>query len=171
MKKDVLVKSVLAAMFAALTYVATTVVQIAIPATGGYINFGDCIVLLGGFILGPVYGALAGGIGSALADILSGYAVYAIGTFIIKAAMAAVAAILYRNLRKKIKLSTVISAIVGEIIMVAGYFIYESVFLKYGLAAAGAIAGNSIQAVAGTVSSVLLYKALYAVPQIKNISY
>lgn len=171
MKKDVLVKSVLAAMFAALTYVATTVVQIAIPATGGYINFGDCIVLLGGFILDPVYGALAGGIGSALADILSGYAVYAIGTFIIKAAMAAVAAILYRNLRKKIKLSTVISAIVGEIIMVAGYFIYESVFLKYGLAAAGAIAGNSIQAVAGAVSSVLLYKALYAVPQIKNISY
>lgn len=171
MKKDVLLKSVLAAMFAALTYLATTVMQISIPATGGYINLGDCIVLLGGFILGPVFGAAAGGIGSALADILSGYAVYAIGTFIIKAAMAAVAAVICHLLKSKIKLGSLIAAITGEIIMVLGYFIYESVFLGYGLSAAGAIAGNSIQAAAGIIASVLLYNALYAVPQIKKISY
>ena len=55
--------------------------------------------------------------------------------------------------------------------MIAGYFIYESVFLGYGLGAAAAIPGNAIQAVAGAVSSVLLYHALYLVPQIKKISY
>ena len=171
MKKKELLKLVLTAMFAALAYVATTIIQIPIPATGGYINLGDCVVLLGAFLLGPIYGALAGGIGSALADILSGYAQYAIGTFVIKAAMAAIAALIYYALKSKIKISSPIAAIIGEIIMIAGYFIYESVFLGYGLGAAAAIPGNAIQAVAGAVSSVLLYHALYLVPQIKKISY
>ena len=99
MKKKELLKLVLTAMFAALAYVATTIIQIPIPATGGYINLGDCVVLLGAFLLGPIYGAIAGGIGSALADILSGYTQYAIGTFVIKAAMAAVAALIYHALK------------------------------------------------------------------------
>lgn len=170
MKKENLLKIVLTALFAALTYVATTVVQIPIPATGGYINLGDCFVLLGAFFLGPVFGAAAGGIGSALADLLSGYTQYALGTFIIKAAMAVCAALIYKTLKQKIKISTHIAAVVGEIVMIGGYFIYESIFLEYGLGAAGAIVGNSIQAVAGAVSSVLLYQALYAIPQIKKIS-
>lgn len=170
MKKENLLKIVLTALFAALTYVATTVVQIPIPATGGYINLGDCFVLLSAFLLGPVFGAAAGGIGSALADLLSGYTQYALGTFIIKAAMAVCAALIYKALKQKIKISTPIAAVVGEIVMIGGYFIYESIFLGYGLGAAGAIVGNSIQAVAGAVSSVLLYQALYAIPQIKKIS-
>ena len=61
-------KIVLAAMFAALACVATMVINIPIPATGGYINLGDCIVILSGWLLGGAYGAAAGGIGSMLAD-------------------------------------------------------------------------------------------------------
>lgn len=171
MKKEKLLKVVLTALFAALSIVATTVIQIPIPATGGYINLGDCVVLLGSFLLGPVYGAIAGGVGSALADILSGYAHYALGTFVIKAAMAAVAALIFKALKSKIKISSPFAAVIGEIIMIAGYFVYESIFLGYGLSAAAAIPGNAIQAVAGAVSSVLLYHALYAIPQIKEISY
>lgn len=166
MKKSNLFKLVLTAVFAALIYVATIVIQIPIPATGGYINLGDAIVLLGAFVLGPVYGAAAAGIGSALADILSGYVIYAPGTFIIKATMAVCAALIYRTLKFKTK--TPIAAIVGEIIMVGGYFIYESIFLSYGLGAAAAIPGNSIQAIAGAVAGVLLFEAMYAVPQIKK---
>ena len=96
MKHNNLLKIVMTAVFAALCYISTTLIQIPIPATGGYINLGDCFVLLGAFLLGPVYGALAGGIGSALADILSSYTQYALGTFIIKAAMALCAALIYR---------------------------------------------------------------------------
>lgn len=55
MKQEKLTNAILAALFAALTYVATTVIQIPIPTTGGYVNLGDCVVLLGAFLLDPVY--------------------------------------------------------------------------------------------------------------------
>ena len=66
MKHDKLIKLILAALFAALTCVATSVIHVPIPATNGYINLGDGMVLLGAFLLGPVYGAAAGGLGSML---------------------------------------------------------------------------------------------------------
>ena len=69
-------KLVLAALMAALTYVATSIVQIPSPMQG-YVNLGDCIVLLSGWILGPWWGAAAGGIGSMLVDLLGGYGHYA----------------------------------------------------------------------------------------------
>lgn len=169
MKKDNLLKIVLTAVFAALVYVATSLIQIPIPATGGYINLGDGIVLLGAFVLGPVYGAAAAGIGSALADILLGYAAYAPATLVIKATMAVAAALIYRTLKSRLKAASPIAAVAGEIIMVAGYFIYESILLHYGLGAAAAIPGNCIQGVAGAVAGVLLFQALYAIPQIKKI--
>ena len=61
-------KLVLAALLAALVCVATMVVQIPSPMQG-YVNLGDCFVLLSGWLLGPWYGFAAGGIGSMLADI------------------------------------------------------------------------------------------------------
>ena len=60
----------LAAVLAALTTVATL---IQIPRPHGYINLGDTIVNCAGWILGGTYGAAAAGIGSALADIVSGF--------------------------------------------------------------------------------------------------
>lgn len=81
---------VLAALFAALACVATMVIQIPSPMNG-YVNLGDCFVLLAGWVLGPVYGSLAAGIGSALADMFTGYMHYAPGTFLIKAVMALIA--------------------------------------------------------------------------------
>ena len=67
---------VLAALFAALTCVATMVVKIPSPLKG-YINLGDCMVLLAGWLLPPGFSFLAAGLGSALADVFAGYFVYA----------------------------------------------------------------------------------------------
>ena len=89
-------KMVLAALMAALTYVATMVVQIPSPMQG-YVNLGDCCVLLSGWILGPWWGGAAAGIGSMLTDLLNGYAHYAPGTLVIKALDAIVAAALAAN--------------------------------------------------------------------------
>ena len=66
MKQTKLRTLILAAMFAALTCVATMIIHIPSPI-GGYFNLGDCMVLLSAFVLGPVWGTAAGGIGSALA--------------------------------------------------------------------------------------------------------
>lgn len=70
-------KLVLAALFAALTAVMTTVIRIPSPMSG-YVNLGDCAVLLSAWILGPGLGCAAAGIGSMLSDLL-GYPLYAPG--------------------------------------------------------------------------------------------
>ena len=93
-------KLVLAALFAALCTVMTLVIQIPSPMQG-YVNLGDCAVLLSAWVLGPVYGGVAAGTGSMLADLFSGYAHYAPGTFLIKLCMAVAAALIFRFLRNR----------------------------------------------------------------------
>ena len=58
MKQTKLRTLILAAMFAALTCVATMIIHIPSPI-GGYFNLGDCMVLLSAFVLGPVWGTAA----------------------------------------------------------------------------------------------------------------
>ena len=134
---------VLAALFAALTCVATMVIQIPSPMNG-YVNLGDCFVLLAGWVLGPLYGSLAAGIGSALADMFTGYMHYAPGTFLIKAVMAliawAVAKALIARFGGKRTLCKGISAVLAELFMVVGYYLYAGLLLGKGLGALGAAA-------------------------------
>ena len=86
-------KMVLTALLAALTCVATMIIQIPSPMNG-YVNLGDCFVLLSGWLLGPWLGFAASGIGSMLADIFLGYTHYAPGTLVIKGLVALVAALI-----------------------------------------------------------------------------
>ena len=154
-------KLVLAALLAALVCVATMVVQIPSPMQG-YVNLGDCFVLLSGWLLGPWYGGAAAGIGSMLVDLLSGYGHYVPGTLIIKGVDAMAAALIFRALGRG-KTGMLVSGIVGETIMVLGYFAYASMILGKGLAAAASIPGNIVQGIAGIAIglalAVLLQKA------------
>ena len=170
MKHENLFKLVLTALFAALACVATMVIHIPIPATNGYINLGDGAVLLGAFVLGPFYGAAAGGLGSMLADLLLGYASYAPGTLLIKGLMAFCAAGVFTAFRKRTG-AAFAGALTGEIVMILGYFAYESTLLGYGLAAAASIPGNGIQGAAGLIVSLAAYKALTAIPSVKKLCY
>lgn len=154
-------KMVLTALFTALTCVATALIKIEMPATQGYLNIGDCFVLLGAWVLGPIYGAFAGGVGSALADALGGYMHYVPGTFIIKALMAVIAALLLRVLSKKnTYLGQLIGGIAAELWMVLGYFIYACLILGKGTAAALSIPGNLLQGAVGLVAAIALVVAL-----------
>lgn len=126
-------KIVLAAMFAAFACVATMVINIPIPATGGYINLGDCIVILAGWMLGGAYGAAAGGIGSMLADLIPGYASFAPGNAYHQSAEAFVAYVAYKSLAGiNGFVARLLSAIFAEAVMVFGYFLYEATVLGYG---------------------------------------
>ena len=149
-------KLVISALTASMACVATIVIKIPIPATGGYINLGDSIVLLAGVALGPVYGGLAAGLGSALADLLGGFVVFAPATFLIKALMAVVMGLIIQKYPKKQILRFVFAGIVSEIIMISGYFAFEATILGYGLVAAGAIPGNAIQGTAGIIIATML---------------
>ena len=168
MRDTKLLKTVMAALFAALVCVATLAVRIPIPATQGYANLGDAVVLLAAFFLGPLYGPLAAGIGSALADLLAGYAVYAPGTAVIKGLCALTAALLLRSLGQRMKWADIPASVVGECVMVGGYFLYESTILGYGLAAAGSIPANAIQGAVGVVAGAALFHALRKVPHIRT---
>lgn len=167
MKHEKIFRLVLTALFAAMSCAATMLIHIPIPVTNGYINPGDAIVLLGALLLGPVYGAAAGGFGSMLADLLLGYAAYAPGTLLIKAAMAFFAALLFRRLRGKY--AAFFACAAGELIMVLGYFAYESLILGFGLAAAAAIFPNTLQAVGGLILGLAAYRILSSVPAIKRV--
>lgn len=168
MKHDKLMRLVLSALFAAAACIATMLVHVPMPATNGYINLGDGVVLLGAFMLGPIYGAAAGGLGSMLADVLLGYAIYAPGTFVIKALSAMTAAHIARASRGA-RCGLIIGAALGEAVMVLGYFAYEGLALGYGAAAAASIPGNAIQGAVGLVVGIIAYRALYAVPTIRKM--
>ena len=148
-------KLVYSALMAALTYVATMVIQIPSPMQG-YVNLGDCCVLLSGWLLGPWWGGAAAGIGSMLTDLLNGYAHYAPGTFVIKGCMAIAAALLAKAMGRKAG-GYVVSGVVAEIIMVAGYFGYAALLLGKGIGAAASIPGNLVQAVMGLVIGLALF--------------
>ena len=154
---------VLAALFTALTTVATMVIQIPSPMNG-YVNLGDCVVLLSAWVLGPWLGAAAGGLGSMLADVISGYAYYAPGTLVIKAVMALVAGLIFRAAagrgRRGELLIQTCGAALAEVIMVLGYFGYAGLLLGEGWGAALSIPGNLIQAAFGLVIALALIRIL-----------
>jgi uncharacterized membrane protein len=72
------------AIMTASVMVATIVLQIPIPATGGYFNLGEALVYISALLFGPFVGAFAGGVGSMLADVSTGFAPFAPGTFAVK---------------------------------------------------------------------------------------
>jgi uncharacterized membrane protein len=158
------------ALFAALCCVATYAIKIPLPY--GYFNLGDVFVLLAGWCLGPIYGVAAAAVGSALADLLSGYALSAPVTFLIKGGVAWLAYILYKTLKKLIKrngldcLPRLFSAIAGELFMVLGYFLFESVL--YGFAGGAlSVFGNFLQGSFSTLCAVLLVSILYAIKSVR----
>lgn len=162
-------KTVLTALFMAIICVATLVIQIPSPATNGYFNLGDCFVLLAGWFLGPVYGIIAAGVGSALADIITGYFLYVPATFFIKAIMALVAYFIYKALNSKPFFGKIASTVTAEIIMVLGYFAYEATVLGYGIAAAASVPSNALQGIVGVASSVALASAIEKSNILKNL--
>lgn len=124
---------VLTAVVAAMACAATLAVQIPSP-TGGYLNLGDAVVLLGAYLLGPGWGAAAGAVGPALADLMT-YPAYVPATLLIKAVMGLAAGALYSRLRTR-GWGALVCGIVGEIPMVAGYWLYDTLLV-------GSLAGSA----------------------------
>lgn len=149
---------VMAALLAALTCVATMIIKIPSPLKG-YLNLGDCVVLLAGWMLSPTYGFIAAGLGSALADTFSGYVTYTPATFVIKGLMALIAFYGFKLLHSKLGniSSRIISGIVAEVVMVAGYFIFEGFLYGFGPSLVN-IPANVIQGIAGLIIGTILVK-------------
>lgn len=148
----------MAALMAALACVATMIIKIPSPLKG-YLNLGDCVVLTAGWMLSPIYGFLAAGLGSALADLFSGYVVYAPATFLIKGCMALIAYFGFRLLHKRISdlPSRIISGTAAEMLMILGYFVFEGCMYGFGPSVVN-IPANAVQGIAGLIIGIILTK-------------
>lgn len=153
-------KIVLCGLFAALCCVSTMIIKIPSP-TQGYAHIGDGMVIISGIVLGPVFGGLAAGIGSMLADVFSGYFIYAPATFVIKFLCALFSGICYHKLVKKgaKALKKLMAALLGglasEVTMVVLYLAFECVLYGVGGAVPG-ILSNVGQGLVGIVIALLL---------------
>lgn len=163
------------ALMAAIIFVATFAMQI--KTGNGYIHPGDAMVFVATIILSRKKSVLAAAIGMGLADLLSGYAVWAPFTLVIKAVMAYIAArIAHRKYNNGTNIANnVFAFIVAGVWMVAAYFgagIIVDIILSSGqmsiyaalLDSVKGVIGNVIQAgfgvIVGTILSQILINAL-----------
>ena len=146
------------AMLASLIALATMALRIPLPMEKGYGNLGDAVILLCG-VLPPAWAAAAAAAGSALSDVLLGYAVYAPATAVIKGLMGYLAG---RWIAKKARLpQKLIGMIAAEGWMVAGYFLFE--WAVYGVSPAVAgLAPNLFQGAVCLALAALMQKPMAA---------
>jgi len=159
-------------VFAALVFVVTFTIQIPIPATAGYFNFGETIIYAAALTFGPLTGALSGGFGAMIADAFS-YPQYALGTLPIKLAEGAIVGLLNQQLQKhtsKFALAATVSVVIGGLEMVAGYFIYELFVLGYPLVVAlGGVPANLAQmGISLSIALPIVLVVVRVFPQLKS---
>jgi len=105
------------AVFTAIVFILTYMFAVYTPPTIGFFNIGEIGVYLSGLIGGPIVGAIAGGLGSAAADIALGYPHYAPGTLVIKAVEGFLVGFLYQKLRKAGMLRRLLPSVVIAIVL------------------------------------------------------
>jgi len=150
-KLDVRIIAIMAVMIA-VTFVFTMVRIMYIPATGGYIHLGDVAANFAALAFGPWVGLVAAGVGMALADAI-GFPLYIVPTLIIHGLQGLVVG--YLGWRKRWT-TIVIAAIVGELIVVGGYFVVQ--LLLYGIGPALIEAPwNGVQGLVGVIGGVPLF--------------
>jgi uncharacterized membrane protein len=159
--------SVVAVMIAVVA-VLTFAVQMPVPATGGYMHFGDAGVFFTALAFGPWIGGIAGGVGCAIADIVSGYAIWAPLTLVAHGLQGVVTGIL--GYRKNVA-GMIVAWVAGALTLIAVYFFGE--WFIYGLGYGGALAEilpNMIQVAVGGVIGIPLFLAVRkAYPPVERI--
>ena len=178
------------AVLTAVTAVFTLLVRIPIAPTRGYINLGDVAIFFTAFTFGPVTALLSGGLGTAIADLLAGYAQWAPITLVIHGLQGLVAGLVVRGMIARPSrlpvagdeevdeavernplplLAVIIAGILGTVIMVGLYFLAAGIMYGFGPAAVE-IPGNLIQNAVGVIGGFLLSKTvLRAYPPVQDL--
>ncbi len=129
-------KITLVGLFAALVFVGTMIkVDIPIASSDTMVHLGNAVCIICGIFLGPIYGALASGMGSFLFDLFSPiFITSAPFSFIFKFFLAYVSAKTYSLIKLKFMPKTIFSGIIGCLVYIffhtSKVFIYNVYFLK-----------------------------------------
>jgi uncharacterized membrane protein len=146
-----------AGVMIAVTAVFTLLVRVPIPATQGYFNFSDVAIYFAAFTFGPWIGLVAGGVGTALADVLGGYAQFAPLTFFAHGLEGLAVGFLARRARGW---GLALAWAVGALIMIGIYFAGEFWVFGIGPEAFAEIPINLLQSVVGGLVGIPLYYAV-----------
>lgn len=143
----------LCAVFTALTCVFTMFIQIPIlPAMGGIVHFGNVPLFIAAAFWGKRTGAVAGGVGMALSDLLTPWAVWAPTSLIVVGAMGFVFALVVNRKPTLPRLLLASSAVL--IIKVAGYYVGEVILYGNWAAPIASVPGNIAQIAVGAAISI-----------------
>ena len=166
MKRSKTQELVLDALFIALTYAATWLLNIRLPfmGSGGLIHLGNVPLFIAAMLFGKKTGCLAGAFGMGLFDLISGWTAWAPFTFLIVGAMGfTVGWISEKKPLRAVFANDVLSVVLAIIIKIVGYYFAEVILFGNWIAPLGSIPGNVIQVgVAGVVVLVLI-------PQLRRI--
>ncbi len=187
MEKDQTISSpvtriALAAVLAAVTVLSTYFVKIPIPITRGYVHLGDVAIYFAAFTFGPITALVAGGVGTAIADLISGYSQYApislvvhglqglavglIAVALVGGEMQGASQIIPRWI-----LAIVLAFLAGSVILCGGYLIAEIFMYGFG-AAIVEVLPNVGQSIAGMVGAIPLTLAVRrAYPPVRNLRW
>jgi uncharacterized membrane protein len=155
-------KIALYALSSAIVTIATMIIRIPTVATSGYINFGDSFIFIFAIIFNPLCGLISGGIGSALADIIGGYAYWAPYTLIIKGLEGFICGLIAskifnKDLKEKIKfLFCLFATIISGLIMLIGYMLSGAIIAGSFAAGISSIPENLIQAGVSVIIALML---------------
>jgi uncharacterized membrane protein len=149
-------KITLIALMAAMVFVLTVVPRIPIPATGGYIHLGDAGITFAACAFGPGVAMAAGGLGTALADLM-GYPQWAVFSLIVHGLQGFVVGLVLR--RKLTVVNSILSAVFSILIVVGGYFISGAI-LESPAVAVVEILPNTLQAFSGSLVGIPLFLAV-----------
>lgn len=151
---------VITALFIALTYVATWLINIRLPlvGSGGLIHLGNVPLFIGAMLYGRKTGALAGAFGMGLFDLFSGWTAWAPFTFVIVGAMGYVVGLMAEKKPfKNANVNNIVSIILALIIKIVGYYFAEVILYGNWVAPLGSIPGNILQVgVAGVIVLVII---------------
>lgn len=160
-RKDRVFELVLCALMTSLVTVATMVIKIPIPMGGGYVHFGDAMIVLSVAVLGRNRGAAASALGSRLADVLGGFVSYAPLTLIIKFFTAFILGCFLRHGQDRGgRLYRLAGFVLAGIEMTAGYALADMLLLSSPAAALAGMPFNAAQFAVGAVLGLICVTAL-----------
>jgi len=157
-QQNAVIQISLIAIMSALVAVGTLIIRIPNPM-GGYFNVGDVMIFVAALTFNPFVGGIAGGLGSAIADVI-GFPLFVIPTLIIKGLEGVIASLISN---KKNVYYDILAVFVAGTEMVMGYFIVEVQLWGIGGALAevlGNIAQVTIGGIVGIPVAIILRKQL-----------
>jgi len=176
-KSNSALRTSLIAVLTAVVVVFTIIVKIPTP-TKGYLNLCDLAICFIAFTFSPMTALIAGGLGTAIADIISGYPQWAPISFIVHGLEGFIVALIVKRSAQEISdgvkvpfIKVVLAMISCVVIVAGGYFVLAAIFMSIGFGAAAAgIPGNIAQSGIGVVGGYALSRAVVkAYPPVQNL--